>query len=385
MTDLPFIHYSCQQIDEDDIDAIAAVLRSDFLTQGPAIGQFETAISTHTHTPHAIAVSSATAGLHLATMALGVTCGDLVWTTPMSFVATANSALYVGATIDFVDIDPATGNMCPNALAEKLQTAKTKPKLVTVVHYAGRACDMEAFYALKNKYGFMLVEDAAHALGANDAQGKPIGADSRTDATVFSFHPVKPITTGEGGAVVTHNKQLATKIRSLRSHGITRDASALNQKNRPIWYYEQQSLGYNYRMTDIQAALGTSQMKKIDRFINTRRTLAERYPTILSGLPLRLPPADNHSGWHLYPVQLDPNKSKTSRDAVFETLREQKIGVNVHYMPIHLHPYYQKKGFTIGQFPAAEAYFANLLTLPLHPGISHEDQDRVAAALRAAL
>ena len=382
MNKLPFLHYSCQQIDEDDIAAVTAVLRSDFLTQGPAIEQFENALSNYTQAPYAVAVSSATAGLHLACMALGITCGDLVWTTPMSFLATANSARYVGATIDFVDIDPMTGNMCPRQLAKKLEAAVEKPKLITIVHYTGRACEIEAFYALKKQYGFKLIEDAAHALGAAYNTGKPIGSDNRTDATVFSFHPVKPITTGEGGAVITHHNEIADNIRSLRSHGITRDATKLTQK-KPAWYYEQQSLGFNYRMTDFQAALGTSQMHKLNRFITIRRALAEQYPQWLKDLPIHLPPADPNSGWHLYVIRL--NTAKRTRDEVFEALRTEKIGVNVHYMPIHLHPYYQKLGFKAGQFPAAEKFFSQLLSIPLHPGMLEPDQQRVANALRATL
>ncbi|MBY0407815.1 MAG: DegT/DnrJ/EryC1/StrS family aminotransferase, partial [Rickettsiales bacterium] len=249
--DNSFIHYSCQQIDDEDIEAVTAALRSDFLTQGPAIPAFEESLCASVRAPHAVAVSSATAGLHIMYMALGVTCGDRVWTTPMSFVATANAALYLGAKIDFVDVDEHTGNMCPKALAEKLSQAEKSaslPKLVAIVHYSGRACDMEAFYALKAKYGFALVEDAAHALGADYANGKPIGSDPRSNATVFSFHPVKPITTGEGGAILTHDANLAHELRMLRSHGITRDSATLEQKNMPAWYYEQQLLGFNYRI-----------------------------------------------------------------------------------------------------------------------------------------
>jgi UDP-4-amino-4,6-dideoxy-N-acetyl-beta-L-altrosamine transaminase len=383
--DLPYIHYSCQQIDEDDIEAVARTLRSDWLTQGPAIEQFEQALSTYIKAPHAIAVSSATAGLHLCHLALGIKPGDTVWTTPFSFLATANSALYAGAKIDFVDVDAATGNLCPAALAQKLATSRTLPKLVTVVHYAGRACDMEAIYALKDKYGFALIEDAAHALGANYATGQPIGSDARTDATVYSFHPVKPITTGEGGAVITYRQDIAVLLRSLRTHGIIRDTSLMHRKNMPAWYYEQQELGYNYRITDIQAALGTSQMHKLDRFIATRRAFAAQYPEWLQELPLRLPPASDQSGWHLYPVQLDTARGTPPRDTVFEIMREQKIGVNVHYMPIHLHPYYQRLGFIEGQFPVAENFFANLLSIPLHPGLTSEDLQRVAATLRHAL
>jgi UDP-4-amino-4,6-dideoxy-N-acetyl-beta-L-altrosamine transaminase len=384
----PFMHYSCQQIDEDDIEAVITALRSDFLTQGSAIPAFEASLCAHTQAPHAVAVSSATAGLHITYMALGVTCGDHVWTSPMSFVATANAALYLGAHVDFVDVNKQTGNMCPHALANKLAKAQqtgTLPKLVTVVHYSGRACDMEAIYALKAQYGFALVEDAAHALGAAYANGKPIGSDARSNATVFSFHPVKPITTGEGGAVITHDAHTAHTLRMLRSHGITRESNQFENKNMPAWYYEQQLLGYNYRITDIQAALGTSQMKKLNRFIAARRALAETYPTLLSGLPLALPPADSYSGWHLYVVHIQPESSGTHRDAVFEALRKQNIGANLHYMPIHLHPYYRKRGFSPGMFPTAERYFRHMLSIPLHPGLTTADQKRVADSLRAAL
>ncbi len=378
--DLPFLHYSCQQIDDDDIEAVVKILRSDWLTQGPAVEQFESALCAYTQAPYAVATSSATTGLHTSCLAMGVKPGDMVWTTPMTFLASANSALYAGAKIDFVDIDATTGNICPEALARKLETSV--PKLLTVVHYTGRPCDMEAIYALKQKYGFLLMEDCAHAIGATYENGKTIGSDSRSDACVFSFHPVKPITTGEGGAIVTHNKTTATMARELRSHGVTRESARLHRKNMPAWYYEQQALGFNYRMTDMQAALGASQLHKLDIFIAKRRALAANYPTLLEGIPLRLPPASNHSGWHLYVVQLP---EPASRDGVFETLREQKIGVNVHYMPVHLHPYYADLGFRPGQFPAAEAFFAPMLSLPLHPGMSARDQQRVAAALRAAL
>lgn len=377
----PFIHYSCQSITEQDIEAVASVLRSDFLTQGPAIEAFEHALQTTARAPHAVAVSSATAGLHLACMALNLTAGDRAWTSPMSFVASANAARYLGAHIDFVDIDESTGNISPEKLEKKLQS-ESPPRLLIVVHYAGRACDMEEIYTLKAQYGFHLIEDAAHALGARYKSGAPVGSDPRTDATIFSFHPVKPITTGEGGAIITHNAHIAATVRALRSHGITRDAAQLKQKNLPAWYYEQQTLGFNYRMTDIQAALGASQMKRLEEFMQTRRSLAARYETLLNELPLTLPPPSDKSGWHLYPIQL---KNPGLRDTVFTTLRAANIGVNVHYMPIHLHPYYAGMGFRRGHFPAAENFFDGLLTIPLHQSLSLTDQDYVAQQLTAAL
>lgn len=382
-----FIHYSRQSIDEEDIEAVVRVLRSDFLTQGPAIEQFEQGVARVAATPAAIAVSSATAGLHLACIAAGIASGDTVWTSAISFAASANCARYVGAHIDFVDVDTDTGNLCPQELAEKLAKASaagTLPKALIVVHFSGRTCNMEAIYALKEQYGFSVIEDAAHAFGAFYPTGKPVGSDSRSLAVVFSFHPVKPITTGEGGAITTHDAQFAKKLRMLRTHGITRDPEQLEQANMPAWYYEQQLLGYNYRMTDIQAALGESQSKKIHRFNDARRQLATRYANILDGLPLLLPPADNHSSWHLYVVRLSAG-TRLSRDDAFRKLRAENIGVNVHYMPIHLHPYYQRLGFSKGQFPKAEAFFDQALSLPLHQGLVLSDQDFVAQTLRDIL
>ena len=379
-----FIPYSCQNLEEDDIEAVVRVLRSDWLTQGPAIAQFEKSVSDYCGVEHAVAVSSATAGLHLACMALGIGAGDLVWTSPLSFAASANCARYVGAEVDFVDIDAHTGNMCMTTLSQKLEQAdasKALPKLVIVVHYAGRSCDMEALGKLKKRYGFKVMEDAAHSLGAHYANGKPVGSTAVGDVCSFSFHPVKPITTGEGGVVTTHDATLGEHIRMLRTHGITREASQLRQKNKPAWYYEQQELGFNYRISDICAALGTSQMGKLDRFIAARRALAVKYEAMLKSLPLKLPPPDQYCGWHLYSVVLDSARTKLTRDALFAKLREKNIGVNVHYIPIHLHPYYRALGFTEGQFPKAEAFFAGCLSLPLHPKLSEADQEFVVQTL----
>jgi UDP-4-amino-4,6-dideoxy-N-acetyl-beta-L-altrosamine transaminase len=383
-----FIPYSRQYIEEDDIAAVVKVLRSDWLTQGPHIEQFENAVASYCTAPHAVAINSATAGLHLTCMALGVTSGDVVWTSPLSFTASANCARYVGADIDFVDVDPATGNMCVHELTKKLETAQRAgrlPKAVVIVHYAGRACDVESFASLKQRYGFALIEDAAHALGAHYINGTLVGSSPLSDAVVFSFHPVKPITTGEGGMVVTHHAALANRIRMLRTHGITRDASQMQKKDMPAWYYEQQTLGYHYRITDMQAALGTSQMDKINRYIGLRRDLAVRYHALLRELPLRLPPPDAHCGWHLYAVQVDHTRTSHTRDQIFAALRAHNIGVNVHYIPIHLHPYYRMLGFTDGQFPAAEHFFNQCLSLPVYPQMTEADQDIVVKNLHTIM
>jgi UDP-4-amino-4,6-dideoxy-N-acetyl-beta-L-altrosamine transaminase len=382
-----FIPYSRQHIDEDDIEAVARVLRSDWLTQGPDIEQFEQNVAAYCHAPHAVAAASATAGLHIACMALGLGRGDRVWTSPLSFVASANCARYLSADVDFVDIEPDTGNLSVPQLERKLQAAERSgrlPKILIPVHYAGRACDMKAIAALKARYGFTVIEDAAHALGAFYANDKPVGSNSASEAIVFSFHPVKSITTGEGGAVVTHDGALADRLRMLRRHGITRDPALLQHKQMPAWYYEQQHLGYHYRMTDLQAALGSSQLKKLERFMALRRTLAERYHRSLETLPLQLPAPDNRSSWHLYPVVLKDN-APLARDALFNAMRERGIGVNVHYFPIYLQPYYRALGFTDGHCPEAEAFASRCLSLPLHPGLSQEDQDYVIETLRTAL
>lgn len=379
----PFIPYSRQHIEEDDIEAVVRVLRSDWLTQGPAIEQFERVVADYCGAAHAVAVSNGTAGLHLACLALGLSEGDLAWTSPLSFAASANCARFCGVEVDFVDIDTDTGNMSVTLLAEKLEKATKAgrlPKLVIPVHYAGRACDMKAIGGLKKQYGFKVIEDAAHALGAQYTDGTQVGGGT-SDATVFSFHPVKPVTTGEGGMVMTQDAKLAERIRMLRTHGITRETSQLQQKDKPSWYYEMQDLGYNYRITDIQAALGIGQMKKLGRFIERRRALAERYRHLLKDAPLTLPPPDKGCGWHLYAVQVDAKV----RDRVFETLRNKNIGVNVHYLPIHLQPYYRTLGFREGQFPKAEAFFAGELSLPLHPRLTEAEQDYVAGTLAAAL
>lgn len=380
------IPYSRQEIDEEDIAAVTAVLRSDFLTQGPAIKTFELALTRYCGAAHAVAVSSCTAGLHLICLALGLGKGDRVWTSPISFVASANCAFYTGAQVDFVDIDPVTGNMDPDRLEEKLASAQRKkrlPKLIIPVHFSGSSCDMVRISALAQRYGIKVVEDAAHALGAF-CKGVPVGACTHSDATLFSFHAIKSITTGEGGAVLVKDPTLAKKLMILRTHGITRDAECMESSSPEKWYYEMQELGYNYRLTDIQAALGISQMKKLDDFIHRRRTLAQRYRQLLAALPLTLPPTDEESAWHLYPVQLTEEASIT-RSALFDKLRTRGIGVNVHYIPVHLHPYYRRLGFKPGNFPMAEAFYARILSLPLFPSLSEAEQKSVVYRLEELL
>jgi len=383
---MSFIPYSRQDITEADIAAVTAVLRSEFLTQGPAVPAFEAAFAARHQVPHAVAVSNATVALHLACLALGVGPGSRVWTSPNSFLASANCALYCGAAVDFVDIDPATRNLSTDALAAKLATAErtgTLPAVVIPVHFAGLPCDLRELRALADRYGFMLLEDASHATGARYA-GAPVGS-AWADASVFSFHAVKIVTTGEGGMVTTRSAALAQQLRLLRSHGMTREPALLGQTPEGPWVYEQQMLGYNSRMTDLQAALGLSQLDRIDVMHARRAALAERYDGLLAGLPLKLPArrADRVSAWHLYAIEIDT--PRVSRRAVFDALRAVDIGVNVHYIPIHTQPHYQRLGFRAGDFPAAEAYYARAISLPLFPAMTAVEQDHVVATLKAAL
>ena len=381
-----FIPYSRQDITESDIAAVTAVLRSEFLTQGPAVPAFEAAFAARHQVPHAVAVSNATAALHLACLALGVGPTRRVWTSPNSFLASANCALYCGATVDFVDIDPATRNMAVEALAAKLAAAErcgTLPALVIPVHFAGLPCDLREIRALADRYGFKILEDASHATGALYA-GAPVGS-AWADASVFSFHAVKIVTTGEGGMVTSRSAEVDQQLRLLRSHGMTREPALLSPAPEGAWVYEQQALGYNARMTDLQAALGLSQLQRIDTLHARRAALAERYDGLLAGLPLKLPArrADRLSAWHLYAIEIDT--SRVSRRSVFDTLRAADIGVNVHYIPIHTQPHYRRMGFKPGDFPAAEAYYAHALSLPLFPALTHAEQDHVVATLRGAL
>ena len=374
------IPYGRQVIDDADIAAVVEVLKSDWLTQGPAVTRFEQAMAAYVGAVHAVAVNSATSALHLACQALGIGPGDLGWTTPNTFVASANCLLYCGADVDFVDIDPRTLNIDVEALALRLEQAAARrrlPKVLIAVHFAGRACDMAAIRRLAERHGVFVIEDASHAVGAR-YRGQPVGAGAHSDMTVFSFHPVKIMTTGEGGMVLGNDAALLRRVARLRSHGITREPTEMAASDVGAWYYEQIELGYNYRMTDLQAALGASQLKRVEAFVARRRKLAERYATLLADLPLRLPPPSADSAWHLYVVQLD---DPALRREVFEAMRAAGIGVNVHYIPVHLQPWYRRRGFRAGDFPRAEAYYAAALTLPLHAGMSDAEQDRVAETL----
>lgn len=379
------IPYGRQDITDDDIRAVEAVLRSDFLTQGPAVPAFERAVATSCGAAHAVATNSATSALHIACMALGLGPGDRLWTTPTTFVASANCGLYCGAQVDFVDIDPNTYNLSVEHLAAKLESAEksgTLPKVVVPVHMCGQPCDMEAIHALGQRYGFRIVEDASHAIGAS-FQDEPVGNCRYSDITVFSFHPVKIVTTGEGGVSVTNDVKLAREMTLLRSHGITRDAALMTHAPEGPWYYQQIALGYNYRMTDIQAALGISQMSRLVLYVAKREALARQYDVRLAQLPVRLPKraGNRSSAWHLYVVRV----AASERLAVFNAMRSAGIGVNVHYSPVHLQPYYRRQGFVPGQFPNAEAHGAEAITLPLHPGLSTTDMDVVVATLAEAV
>lgn len=383
------IPYGRQNISEADIQAVVDVLHSDFLTQGPAVPAFEKAIADYCGAEYAVAVNSATSALHIACQALGVGNGDVVWTTPITFVASANCALYCGAQIDFVDIDPHTYNLSVERLAEKLVRAEKSgllPKVVIPVHLCGQSCDMSGIYALSQQYGFRIIEDASHAIGGKYC-GEPVGNCRFSDITVFSFHPVKIITTGEGGMAMTQDAQLAKRMQLLRSHGITRDEADMTHAPDGPWYYQQIELGYNYRMTDIQAALGVSQMQRLDEFVARRQSLAERYDIGLQNLPLNLPKrhSDIYSAFHLYVVRLRLDVTVKPHRQVFEGLRQRRIGVNLHYIPVHTQPYYQKMGFRLGDFPEAERYYAEAVTLPLYPSMSEAQHDQIVDAIQEAL
>jgi UDP-4-amino-4,6-dideoxy-N-acetyl-beta-L-altrosamine transaminase len=377
------IPYGRQDITEDDLAAVQEVLVSDYLTQGPAVPRFEAAVAEAAGVPYALAMNSATSALHVACVALGLEPGDLLWTQPTTFVASANCGLYCGAEVDFVDIDPRRFTMCPDRLAEKLERAEAAgrlPKVVIPVHMCGQPADMEAIGALARRYGFRIIEDASHAIGGHHL-GRPVGAEPETDITVFSFHPVKIVTTGEGGAAVTRDAELAGRIALLRSHGVTRDASLMTGAADGPWYYEQVDLGWNYRMTDIHAALGTSQMARLQDYVARRHAIAERYDRLLADLPVETPWRDprSRSAFHLYVIRVDAAR----RRALFEKMRAAGIGVNVHYIPVHLQPYYRKMGFRPGDFPEAERYYSEAISLPLHPNLTEAEQDAIVEALRA--
>jgi len=382
------IPYGKQEITQDDIDSVIEVLKSDFITQGPAVPRFEKSITDHCSVQYAVAVNSATSALHIACMALGLGEGDWLWTSPNTFVASANCGLYCGSQVDFIDIDPRTYNMSVAALQHKLEKAEREgklPKIVIPVHFAGQSCDMKAISSLAKKYNFKIIEDASHAIGGKYLD-KPIGGCEYSDITVFSFHPVKIITTGEGGIATTNDKALADKMLRLRSHGVTRDPEYMISGNDEPWYYEQIELGLNYRMTDIQAALGFSQMQRLDDYIESRHRLCEQYEKLLQDMPVIRPwqSPDSYSALHLYPIQIDSSVN-LSRRKVFECLREAGIGVNVHYIPVHTQPYYRNMGFIETDFPNTMEYYKNVISLPMFSVLTNEQQLEVVGALKKIL
>lgn len=382
------IPYGRQDISESDIQAVVDVLRSDFLTQGPAVPAFEKSIAEYCGVGHAVAVNSATSALHIACLALGVGKGDVVWSSPITFVASANCALYCGADVDFVDIDPRTYNLSTERLAEKLAQAEKSgrlPKIVIPVHLCGQPCDMLGIHALSQRYGFKIIEDASHAIGGK-YKGEPIGNCRYSDITVFSFHPVKIITTGEGGMALTNDPQLAKRMQLLRSHGITREVSEMTHAPDGPWYYQQIGLGFNYRMTDLQAALGLSQMQRLDEFVVRRHVIAKRYEQLLADLPVITPwqHPEGYSGLHLYVIRLKLDEIGKTHRQVFEALRTAGIGVNLHYIPVYRQPYYSELGFKAGLCPEAEQYYAEAISLPMYPSLKEAQQEQVVSALREA-
>lgn len=383
------IPYGKQEISQADIDSVLEVLQSDYLTQGPKVPEFESKVAEHVGAKHALAVNSATSALHIACLSLGLGPGDWLWTSPITFVASANCGLYCGAKVDFVDIDPKTYNMCPKALAAKLEQAEKSaclPKIVVAVHLCGQPCDMAEVHRLSKKYGFRVIEDASHAIGGK-YRGEFIGNSRFSDITVFSFHPVKIITTAEGGMALTNDENLASRMNLLRSHGITRDPRLMTREADGPWYYQQIDLGFNYRMTELQAALGVSQMNRLDAFVARRHELADRYNEILASLPVTTPwqHPDSYSGLHLYVIRLRLNEADKSHREVFESLREQGIGVNLHYIPVHTQPHYESMGFNASDFPEAMAYYREAISLPMFHGMTYEQQDQVSSALEFSL
>ena len=383
------IPYGRQHITDADIEAVVAVLKSDFITQGPVVEQFEKRISEYCGVPYAVAVNSATSALHIACMALELGPGDWLWTSPNTFVASANCAIYCGASVDFVDIDPATNNMGIACLAAKLETAKVTgrlPKIVVPVHLCGTSCNMAAIQELAQTYGFRILEDASHAIGGK-YRSEPIGTCRYSDITVFSFHPVKIITTAEGGVAVTKDAELARCMALHRSHGITRDPAFMTRAPDGPWYYQQVALGYNYRLTELQAALGLSQFDRLDDYVLRRHEIADRYRQLLDGLPVATPvlPRDSYSALHLYVIRLRLNRIAFSHRQVFEALRAAGIGVNLHYIPVHTQPFYQDLGHRLGDYPEAERYYAEAISLPMFPTMTDADIERVAEAVKRAV
>lgn len=380
------IYYGKQDVNETDIEAVEAVLRSDFLTQGPAIERFEHRVADYCGAKYAVAVTNATSALHIACLAAGMEKDDILWTSPITFVASANCARYCGSDVDFVDIDEKTYNMSADRLEEKLRKAKAAgrlPKMVIPVHLAGQSCDMQRIHALAEEYGFVVMEDASHAVGADYLNTK-VGSCTFSDMTVFSFHPVKIITTGEGGMVLTNREDLYEKLLLYRSHGITRNMADMTHEPDGPWYYQQIELGFNYRMTDLQAALGCSQMDRLDAFVARRRELAARYDALLRGLPVRTPSVMENTvpSWHIYIVQVDFSEIGKTKVQVFQEMKERGIVLNLHYIPVHRQPYYEKLGFCKGDFPDSEQYYDAAFTLPLYYSLTEEQQDRVVESLR---
>lgn len=380
------IYYGHQHITEKDIQAVEKVLHSDWLTQGPAIEAFEKKMASYCGAKYAVAVTNATSALHIACKAAGLKKGDILWTSPITFVASANCGRYCGADVDFVDIDDNTYNMNVNELEKKLKAAKNVPKVVIPVHLAGQSCDMERIKALSNKYGFSIIEDASHATGAEYKEEK-VGSCRFSDMTVFSFHPVKIITTGEGGMVLTNNKNLYEKLKLFRSHGITRNPDLMTKEPDGPWYYQQIDLGFNYRMTDLQAALGCSQMDALDKFVARRRYLAKRYNEKLADLPVRTQCCitDAKPSWHIYIIRVDFSQVKLTKKEIFSKMKEKGVVLNLHYIPVHLQPYYRQLGFKAGDFPISEQYYHEAITLPLYYDLTDEEQDEVIEALHAVL
>jgi UDP-4-amino-4,6-dideoxy-N-acetyl-beta-L-altrosamine transaminase len=383
------IPYGKQSISQDDIDAVVNVLKSDFLTQGPKVVEFEKVVSNYCDAKYGVAVNSATSALHIACLALELKKGDWLWTSPNTFVASANCGLYCGAKVDFVDIDPLTYNLSSEELEKKLIQARQDnklPKIVIPVHFAGQSCDMKKIHSLSQEYGFKIIEDASHAIGGKYLD-RPIGGCQYSDITVFSFHPVKIITTAEGGLATTNDKELLTRMQLYRSHGITRDPKLMTKEPEGEWYYQQIDLGFNYRMTELQAALGISQMERLDKFVALRHQHQIRYDELLKDLPITTPYQDlnSYSALHLYPIQIQMDKIKSTRTEIFEVLRKNDIGVNVHYIPVHTQPYYQNMGFIEGNYPNAESYYKNAISIPMFHGLTIEMQDKVVTVLKKVL
>lgn len=383
------IPYGKQEITQSDIDSVVEVLKSDFLTQGPVVPVFEEHIKNFCGSKYAVATNSATSSLHSACHALGVSKGDIVWTSANTFVASSNCAIYCGATVDFIDIDPRSFNICLNKLESKLILAKKSgklPKVVIPVHLTGQSCDMKKIYELSLTYSFKIIEDASHSIGSKYLD-KYVGSCDYSDITIFSFHPVKIITTGEGGVATTNDENLAEKLNLFRSHGITRDSELMRKHPDGPWYYEQIDIGYNYRMTELQAALGISQLERIESMISKRHLIANEYDKKLSNLPLRVPWQDkkSHSSYHLYVIRLNLNQINISHRDFFIEMRNEDILVNLHYIPVYFHPYYKKLGFKEGHCPEAEKYYADAVSIPMFPTLTDKDQNKVINTIKSIL